>query len=197
LTLLLDLDDHILRRKRGENNFAAAIRSDLLPRVTSGPMARENRREQKIHLARMLFSDGEQKLDDDDENGTPDEIYVENRDREEPELRRKRQTRVQTAKQALKISLVLRDPSCTCISLTELSKRILLAKGKEGAEAALRCAEKALEMAGDGYYDYDEIAVEVRMASPRYYPYFIQHLMLHSVFVLSFFNMLGRRRTKD
>ena len=47
LTLVIDLEDSVLRRKRGENEYFSALKADLLPRVTRGPMAQMTRREQK------------------------------------------------------------------------------------------------------------------------------------------------------
>ena len=46
LTLVIDLEDSVLRRKRGELNYFAALKSDLLPRVTTGQMATLPRRDQ-------------------------------------------------------------------------------------------------------------------------------------------------------
>ena len=47
MTLVIDLEDSVLRRKRGENEYFSALKADLLPRVTRGPMAQMTRREQK------------------------------------------------------------------------------------------------------------------------------------------------------
>ena len=60
LTLVIDLDDSVLRRKRGETEYFTALKADLLPRVVKGPMSHLPRREQKIKLAKLLFSDDEQ-----------------------------------------------------------------------------------------------------------------------------------------
>ena len=51
LTLVIDLDDSVLRRKRGEHDYFTALKADLLPRVVKGPIAALPRREQKIKLA--------------------------------------------------------------------------------------------------------------------------------------------------
>jgi hypothetical protein len=72
-----------------------------------------------------------------------------------------RQTRLAQAKAALRLSLLLRESACASLSLSELCKRQLALKGKSGAEEALRCADKALEIAGDGFWDGDDVAIEV------------------------------------
>ena len=63
LTLVIDLDDSVLRRKRGETDYFTALKADLLPRVMNGPLAHLPRREQKIKLAKLLFSDEESEED--------------------------------------------------------------------------------------------------------------------------------------
>lgn len=159
LTLVIDLEDSVLRRKRGENAYFSALKADLLPRVNSGQYANVPRREQKIRLAKLLFSDDEE-LEGDEAN--PSEVYEDNVDGTEDEATKKqRQDRLASAKFALRLSSVLREAACASLSLSEISKRYLAAKGKEGAEAAFRCATKAVEIASDGFYDNDEIAVEV------------------------------------
>ena len=62
---------------------------------------------------------------------------------------------------ALSLSSVLREPACASLSLSEISKRRLAYYGKDGAEAALRCADKAIEIAGPEFWDRDEIEIEV------------------------------------
>lgn len=161
LSLVLDLDDLVLRRKRGELAYFSAVKADVLPRITTGPMATRTRRDQKVHLASLLFSEGDNnQVQDDEDNTTPSEVYVEV-SRDDPQKQARREERLKTAKTGLRFSLYLCEPACAAVSLSEISKRTLLLKGKEGAEVALRCADKALEMASDGYYDNDEIAVEV------------------------------------
>ena len=161
LTLVIDLEDSAMRRKRGETAYFAALKADLLPRVTSGQMAVLPRREQKIRLAKLLFSEDEEQ----DEDASPSEVYVDNVDGTEDEAtKKKRQERLQSAKFALRLSTVLREPACASLSLSEISKRYLALKGKEGAVDALRTAEKAVEMASDAFYDNDDIGIEVRHA---------------------------------
>jgi len=58
------------------------------------------------------------------------------------------------------LSLLLREAACTSLSLSELCKRRLTYSGKAGATEALRCADKALEIAGEGFWDGDDIAME-------------------------------------
>eukprot|EP00956_Cyclotella_meneghiniana_P003947 scaffold4753_cov66-Cyclotella_meneghiniana.AAC.1 len=72
LSLLIDLEDSVQRRKRGENEYFSALKADLLPRATRGPMAKMTRREQKVSLAQLLFSE-----DDDCDDRGPSEVYVE------------------------------------------------------------------------------------------------------------------------
>mmetsp|Transcript_9015 Transcript_9015/g.20966 ORF Transcript_9015/g.20966 Transcript_9015/m.20966 type:complete len:202 (-) Transcript_9015:203-808(-) len=68
LSLLIDLEDSVQRRKRGENEYFTALKADLLPRATRGPMAKMTRREQKVSLAQLLFSE-----DDDCEDKGPEQ----------------------------------------------------------------------------------------------------------------------------
>lgn len=148
----------MLRRKRGENAYFTALKADLLPRVTTGQLATMARRDQKIRLAKLLFSDEEEQ----DDESNPSEVYVDKVDGQEDEqTKARREERLNSAKYALRLSTVLREPACSSLSLSEISKRYLNSHGKDGAEAALRCAEKAIEIASDGFYDSDIIAVEV------------------------------------
>lgn len=156
LSLLIDLEDSVQRRRRGENEYFQALKADLLPRATRGPMAKMTRREQKVSLAQLLFSE-----DDDCEDKGPSEVYVDQVDGEEDAATVKhRADRLAQAKAALRLSLLLREPACTSLSLSELCKRKLTFSGKKGAGEALRCADKALEIAGDGFWDGDEVAIE-------------------------------------
>lgn len=165
LTLVIDLEDNVMRRKRGETDYFSALKADLLPRVTTGQLAGIPRRDQKVRLAKMLFSDDEESGDDD--GVSPSEVYVDSVDGMEDEpTKKKREERLRSAKYALNLSTVLREAACASLSLAEISKRYLGAKGKDGAEAALRCATKAVEIASDGFYDNDLIAIEVRFGEP-------------------------------
>mmetsp|Transcript_10379 Transcript_10379/g.13904 ORF Transcript_10379/g.13904 Transcript_10379/m.13904 type:complete len:417 (+) Transcript_10379:35-1285(+) len=156
LSLLIDLEDSVQRRRRGENEYFTALKADLLPRATRGPMAKMTRREQKVSLAQLLFSE-----DEDCEDRGPSEVYIDQVDGEEDAATMKhRADRLAQARAALRLSLLLREPACTSLSLSELCKRKLTFSGKGGAEEALRCADKALEIAGEGFWDGDEIAVE-------------------------------------
>ena len=158
LTLVIDLEDTVLRRKRGETNYFTALRADLLPKVTTGQLQGLPRREQKIRLAKLLFSED----DEEEEDANPSEVYTEPVDGEEDqETLDKRKEQLASAKFALRLSSVLREPACASLSLSEISKRYLNCFGKEQAEAAIRCADKAIEIASDGFYDSDDIAIEV------------------------------------
>jgi len=161
LTLVIDLEDSVMRRKRGDTAYFSALKSDLLPRVTTGVLRDSTRREQKVKLAKILFSEDE--VEDDEAN--PSEVYVDSVDGTEDEATKQRRLeRLNSAKYALRLSTVLREPACASLSLSEISKRYLNCYGKEAAEDALRCADKAIEVASDGYYDNDVIAIEVRTA---------------------------------
>jgi hypothetical protein len=110
-----------------------------------------------------MFSDGNVKLEDDEDALSPSEVYMDSYGQDDPELRRRRESRLRTCKEALKLSMLLREPACAAVALTEISKRILLLRGKEGGEEALRCVLKSIEMASDGCYDNDDILIEVRV----------------------------------
>jgi len=157
LTLVIDLDDSILRRKRGETEYFTALKADLLPRVVKGPMAQIPRRDQKIKLAKLLFSED----DYEEEDKTPSEVYIDRVDGDEDaKTIQFRNDRLASARMALSLSSVLREPACASLSLSEISKRRLARFGKEAGEDALRCADKAIEIAGPGFWDRDEIEVE-------------------------------------
>lgn len=158
LSLLIDLDDCVLRRKRGDTEYFTALKADLLPRATRGQMAAMTRREQKVSLAQILFSE-----DDDTEDKGPSEVYRDTEGidgDEDKEVIQLRSMRLEQAKAALRLSMLLREPACACLSLSELCKRRLAYEGKAGAEVALRCAEKSIEICGEGFWDGDEIAIE-------------------------------------
>jgi len=156
LSLLIDLEDSVQRRRRGHNEYFQALKADLLPRAVKGPMANMTRREQKVSLAQLLFSE-----DDDCEDKGPSEVYVEQVDGEEDAATIKhRAERLSQARAALRLSLLLRESACTSLSLSELCKRKLTFSGKAGAIDALRCADKALEISGPDFWDGDDIAIE-------------------------------------
>mmetsp|Transcript_2314 Transcript_2314/g.4981 ORF Transcript_2314/g.4981 Transcript_2314/m.4981 type:complete len:419 (-) Transcript_2314:91-1347(-) len=167
LSLLIDLEDSVQRRKRGENEYFTALKADLLPRATRGPMAKMTRREQKVSLAQLLFSE-----DEDCEDKGPSEVYVDQvRGDEDEKTLKHREDRVAQAKAALRLSLLLREPACASLSLAELCKRTLTFRGREGAKDALRCADLAIEIAGSGFWDSDEVAVEaedIPVHDPKY-----------------------------
>ena len=134
LSLLIDLEDSVQRRKRGENEYFSALKADLLPRATRGPMAKMTRREQKVSLAQLLFSE-----DDDCDDKGPSEVYVEQpEDEEDVAALKHRSDRLAQARAALRLSLLLREPACASLSLSELCKRTLTMSGKKGAVEALR-----------------------------------------------------------
>lgn len=130
-------------------------------------MAKMSRREQKVSLAQLLFSE-----DEEAEDRGPSEVFMDTADGDDDEKTvSHRQTRLAQAKAALRLSLLLREAACASLSLAELCKRQLALKGKAGAEDALRCADKALEIAGDGFWDGDDVAIEAEDApevDPKY-----------------------------
>ena len=157
LSLLIDLEDNVQRRRRGENEYFRALKADLLPLATKGPMGKMSRREQKVSLAQLLFSETEDSADKG-----PSEVYVEQVDGgEDKRTMKHRSERVKQARAALRMSLMLREAACTSLSLSELCKRKLALSGKAGANEALRCADKAIEIAGESFWDGDEVACEV------------------------------------
>jgi hypothetical protein len=161
LMLIMDLEDHVLRRKRGDLDYFTALQNNALPKVTTGRLAPLSRRDQKVKLATLMFSDGSAKLEDDEDSLSSSEVYMDTYGQDDPELRRRREGRLRTCKEALKFSMLLREPACAAVALTEISKRILLLRGREGGEDALRCAMKSIEMASDGCYDNEDILLEV------------------------------------
>jgi hypothetical protein len=139
-------------------------------------MAKMTRREQKVSLAQLLFSE-----DDDCEDKGPSEVYVEQTGDEDSATLRHRADRLAQARAALRLSLLLREPACASLSLSELCKRKLTQAGREGAVDALRCADKALEIAGPGFWDSDEVQLEVRLSESirfRYFSYYYCHFHL-------------------
>jgi len=194
LTLVIDLEDNGLRRKRGDMDYFTALKADLLPRVKSGQLRDESRREQKVQLARMLFSE--------EQEDEACEVYVDNVDGTEDEETIKRRTaRLQSAKHALYLSTVLREPACSALSLAEIAKRYLALKGKEGAEDALRCSNKAVAIASDGFYDNDLIAIEVRtilldLCCVRLSCHFSNWIFVSSG-TYTFYSYVGGRGTQD
>jgi tetratricopeptide (TPR) repeat protein len=118
-------------------------------------------------LAQLLFSE-----DDDCEDKGPSEVYVDQIHGDEDDATMKhRADRLAQARAALRLSLLLREPACASLSLSELCKRKLTYSGKEGAVEAMRCADKAVEIAGDGFWDNDEVAIEAEdnpVVDPKY-----------------------------
>jgi len=156
LTLVIDLDDSVLRRKRGESDYFNALKADLLPRIVKGPLAKIPRREQKIKLAKLLFSD-----EDQQEDKTPSEVWIDHVDGDEDTRTiRTRTKRLDSARMALSLSSVLKEPACQSLSLSEISKRRLAMYGKDGAEDALRCADLAIQIAGPAFWDRAEVEME-------------------------------------
>lgn len=137
-------------------------------------MAKMTRREQKVSLAQLLFSE-----DDDSEDKGPSEVYVDQvTGDEDGGTLKHRSDRLAQARAALRLSLLLREPACASLSLSELCKRKLTQAGKEGAIEALRCADKALEISGPGFWDSDEVQLEVRVFGPIQFVIYIISVIL-------------------
>lgn len=158
LSLLIDLDDNVARRRRGEVDYFSAAKANRLPRDTSGPFANMSRRDQKVHLAQLIFTDDQ----------TPGEVFSDQSlNVDDPAELAVRHEELSEARAALRLSMVLGDYPAVSVALIEISKRNLLAKGKGGAEDSMRCVNKALEVAGDGFWDGDDIMLE---ANDEYNP---------------------------
>lgn len=158
LSLLIDLNDSVTRRRRGETEYFSALKVNSLPRATRGPMARMPRRDQKVSLAQLLFAEDEA----NDDKG-PSEVYSDQSlEDEDPAVVAIRAERLSQARASLRLSMLLCEPACACMSLSEICKRNLLLKGRSAAEESLRCANKAVEIAGDGFWDGDDVSIEVR-----------------------------------
>lgn len=167
LSLLIDLNDSVTRRRRGETEYFSALKANRLPRATRGPMAKMARREQKVSLAQLLFAEDE----GNDDKG-PSEVYSDQTlEDEDPAVVSIRAERLSQARAALRLSMLLREPACACLSLSEICKRNLLLKGKSGADESLRCANKAVDIAGDGFWDGDDVSIESN-EDPQVPPYF-------------------------
>jgi hypothetical protein len=185
LLLAIDLDEEFLRRKRGEAQFFEASKNDLLPRMMTGQFARQSRREQKMYLAQVLFSEDGRAADSNDgtiatnttvtapgtspmdDNMNPCEVYVDHVDgKEDAATKQRRYQRLQSSKECLRLSLALRETSCVSMALSEISKRYLNVYGKARVHDALRCSEKAIEVVTAEYWDSDEMELEVRCPLP-------------------------------
>eukprot|EP00590_Aulacoseira_subarctica_P011576 CAMPEP_0172420070 /NCGR_PEP_ID=MMETSP1064-20121228/6460_1 /TAXON_ID=202472 /ORGANISM="Aulacoseira subarctica , Strain CCAP 1002/5" /LENGTH=414 /DNA_ID=CAMNT_0013159841 /DNA_START=103 /DNA_END=1347 /DNA_ORIENTATION=- len=156
LSLLIDLNDSVARRRRGETEYFSALKANRLPRASVGAMATMSRRDQKVQLAQLLFSD-----DDGGDDKTPSEVYSDqNLGDDDPAAIEVRKERLSQARAALRLSMLLGEPASAAVSLVEICKRNLLLKGKSGAEDSMRCVNKALEIAGEGFWDGDDILLE-------------------------------------
>lgn len=163
MKLAIDLDDHVMRRKKGESNFVMGVQTDTLPRMREGQFKEIYRRDQKVQLAQILFSEDASADTDVVQNPTKtSEVYQEvNHEDMDDDTKKQLLDSLRSAKFALKLSIVLKEPACICLSLSEISKRYLICYGKAEAETALRCAMKGIEIASSEFYDVDEMAVEV------------------------------------
>lgn len=158
LSLIVDLEDNVARRQRGDVDYFSAVKANRLPRDNNGPFADKSRRDQKVQLATLLFTD----------DATPGEVFSEQSLHvDDPAELAVRQDQLSEARAALRLGMVLGDYPAVSVGLIEISKRNLLVNGKGGAEDSMRCVNKALEVAGDGFWDGDDILLE---ASDEYNP---------------------------
>jgi len=135
LALLVDLNDWAIRRKHGNAEYFNALANDKLPRIMEGPMSEKSRRDQKVDLVQLLFSEN-----NESEDKGPAEIYLDHRGgNDDPSFMKQREQKLAQAKTSLQFSLLLREPALASLSLSELCKRRLAFYGKNGAEDALLC----------------------------------------------------------
>ena len=160
LRLAIDLEDYVLRRKRGENAYFQALKNDLIPRIKEGNWKRMSRKEQKIELAKMLFhEEGDEEIIQDPYKSV--EVYSERVEELDTATKNKFSTLLRSAKYALQCTLVLREPACVALCLSKVCERYLQLLGKEGAEDAVRCGKKAIAICLEDFYDIDDVAIEV------------------------------------
>lgn len=123
------------------------------------------RRDQKVSLAQILFAD-----EDENQQGLS-EVYNVEWSPGDAVTREHRAHRLARARAGLRLSVLLQEPIAASLSLSELCKRKLAQAGGEGAEEALRCADKAIEIAGPGWWDSVEVQLEAEdnpVPDPRY-----------------------------
>uniref|UniRef100_A0A7S3PC96 Uncharacterized protein n=1 Tax=Amphora coffeiformis TaxID=265554 RepID=A0A7S3PC96_9STRA len=161
LRLAIDLEDYVLRRKRGENEYFRSLKMDLIPRIKEGNWKRLSRKEQKIELAKMLFhEEGDEEIIQGDPYKSV-EVYSERAEELDADTKKKYLSLLRAAKYALECAIVLREPACVALCLSKVCERYLQVFGKEGAEDAIRCGKKAIAICLEDYYDIDDVAVEV------------------------------------
>jgi hypothetical protein len=162
LRLSIDLEDYVLRRMRGETAYFTALKNDLIPRIKEGNYKMLPRKEQKIELAKMLFhEEGDEEIVQDAYKSV--EIYNERVAELDEETKKKCVYLLRTAKTALHWAIVLREPACISLCLAKVCERYLHLYGKEGAEDALRCGLKAIEICCEEWYDIDDMSIEVSL----------------------------------
>lgn len=110
-------------------------------------------------MAELLFNES-----NEDEDRGPSEVFNESnknvmKEGESEEVKRHRFQRAKQAQAALMLSMILKEPGCASICLSQLCLRVLGAVANSG-EVALRIAEKALSIAGDGMWDPDSVNLE-------------------------------------
>lgn len=160
LRLAIDLEDFVLRRKRGENAYFQALKNDLIPRIKEGNYKFLSRKEQKVELAKLLFhEEGDEEIIQDPYKSI--EVYNERVEELDAENKKKYTELLRTAKSALYGSIVLKEPACIALCLSKVCERYLQLYGKEGAEDAVRCGKKGIEICTEAWYDIDDVKLEV------------------------------------
>jgi hypothetical protein len=127
-----------------------------IPHLRIGPIKEMSRTDQKGQLAQLLFVE-----DPDDEDRGPSEVFYGEAGghNDDAKTTQHKKVRLVQAMNALRLSIMLKEAGCVSLSLSELCKRRLqVIKG--GAASALRAANLALDIAGDGSWDPDLVALE-------------------------------------
>jgi hypothetical protein len=164
LQLVMDFADHALQRQFSVGEYRTMLAADKLPRshnaaITAG---RRTRAEQKQYLATLLFCD-----DPSDEDRGPSESFYDKGEsgsvtltgQEDRSAKQHKLNRLRASTHSLQLSVELRQASAVCFSLAELCKRRLQVV-PDGQLAALRVANLAEHIAGDGTWVPDHVSLE-------------------------------------
>ena len=157
MKLIIDLDDNMLRRMKGDKDYNERLARDDLPKGRRGPIKDLSRRDQKAQLATLLFKEEEQ-----DEDKGPSEVYYHSKSPQIADDSKTRQHKMQRLKQAmmaLRLSIMLRSAGCASLSLAELCKRRMQFDQRLSV-AALRAAKLSLDIAGENEWDPDLVVLE-------------------------------------
>lgn len=156
MQLILDMRDHAIRRQKGDHEYMKLLNGDNLPKGRVGQIKELSRNDQKGKLAQLLFVE-----DPEDEDRGPSEVFYGDAGghNDDATTIKHKKFRLYQAMSALRLSIMLKEAGCVSLSLCELCKRRLqVIKG--GGASALRAAELALEIAGEGSWDPDIVVKE-------------------------------------